>query len=321
MYTIKFDTELVGELTGIYGRSIDNFYGMLPELSAAMRSIDTARGFGIEDIAKELQSAVATSIAEKYLPKDNIFVPLKSGEFGEEIKKAYDHYSGENKKKNSAKWIDVELAYYIKECYDNYIDPDGIYNLTGSFTPSCMSMFLAMFYCEICKFKFKSKFDYYAKGIKIEDKEAEIVYNSDDGKKEYTAEELLNEINVYDANGANYHDDWSGEVFNVEAIGYLAKIINLFADDNEKMNFKNMDVIDVAKSFTERYELEEFFGTINDYNVGQDKVISYAPYINYEDYDFDDRDSSFMESNILHIDDLYAILKTFWKRFVDPEAE
>lgn len=51
MYTIKFDTEFVGELTGIYGRSIDNFYGMLPELSAAMRSIDTARGFGIEDIA------------------------------------------------------------------------------------------------------------------------------------------------------------------------------------------------------------------------------------------------------------------------------
>lgn len=272
-----------------------------------------------EDIAKELPSKVAMSIAEKYLPKDKIFVPLKSDEFGEKIKKAYDRFSGENKKKNSAKWIDVEFASDIKSYYENEdedYDPDESYNPTPTLTPGYMSMMLAMFYCEICKFKFKTKFDYYVNGST----NAEIVYYGDDGKKEYTAEELLKEIKVYDANGANYYDDWSGEVYNVEAIAHLAKIVNLFANDNEKMNLKNMDNIDIAQQFTERFGIEEFSGTITDYNVGQDKVISYSPYIDYEDFGYD-LDSSVEGTNILHFDEFYAILKTFWKRFVDPEAE
>lgn len=275
-----------------------------------------------EDIANELQSAVAASIAEKYLPKDNIFVSIKSGEFGEEIKKAYDHYSGENKKKNSAKWIDVELASDIKKCYeDEDYDPDEDGNPTYIFSPDYMTMILAMFYCEICKFKSKARFDYYVKGSE----NAEIVYYGDDGKKEYTMKELLTEIKVLNSEGINYHDeiyvDYEGKcVHNVEAIAYLAKIVNLFADDNEKMNLKNMDNIDIAQQFTERYGIEEFSGTITDYYPGQSKVIRYDPYIDYEDFEYD-QDYSVEGTSILHFDELYAILKTFWKKFVDPEAE
>lgn len=275
-----------------------------------------------EDIANELQSAVAASIAEKYLPKDNIFVSIKSGEFGEEIKKAYDHYSGENKKKNSAKWIDVELASDIKKCYeDEDYDPDEDGNPTYIFSPDYMTMILSMFYCEICKFKSKAKFDYYVSGSE----NAEIVYYGDDGKKEYTMKELLTEIKVLNSEGINYHDeiyvDYEGKcVHNVEAIAYLAKIVNLFADDNEKMNFRNMDNVDIAQQFTERYGIEEFSGTITDYYPGQSKVIRYDPYIDYEDFEYD-QDYSVEGTSILHFDELYAILKTFWKKFVDPEAE
>ena len=69
MYTIKFDTELAGELTGIYGRSIDNFCGMLSELSAAMKLIETARGFGIEDIAYRIyeETKKTEGICEEFI--------------------------------------------------------------------------------------------------------------------------------------------------------------------------------------------------------------------------------------------------------------
>lgn len=279
-----------------------------------------------EDIAKELQSDVATKIAKYYIPKEKKFIPLNSGEFGEEIKKAYDRFSGEKKKKNSAKWIDVEFASDIKNCYeDEDYDPDIQGNPTPTFAPEYMSMLLAMFYCEICKFKFKSEFDYYAKGIKIEDKEAEIVYNSDDGPKEYTAEELLKEIKVYNSEGINYHEetyvDFCGKcVHSIEVIAYLAKIVNLFADDNDKMNFRNMDNLDIVQQFTEQYGLEEFSSTIKDYYPGLPKVIRFAPYIDYEYFEYD-QDPSVEGTSILHLDEFYAILKTFWKRFVDPEAE
>lgn len=86
------------------------------------------------------------------------------------------------------------------------------------------------------------------------------------------------------------------------------------------MNFRNMDNVDIAQQFTERYGIEEFSGTITDYYPGQSKVIRYDPYIDYEDFEYD-QDSSVEGTNILRLDELYAILKTFWKRFVDPEAE
>lgn len=86
------------------------------------------------------------------------------------------------------------------------------------------------------------------------------------------------------------------------------------------MNLKNMDNIDIAQQFTERFGIEEFSGTITDYYPGQSKVIRYDPYIDYEYFEYD-QDFSVEGTSILHFDELYAILKTFWKKFVDPEAE